>query len=69
MTPDPAGNEFVVRSLHPGVSREQICENIGWPIRFAETVEETRPPTRLELEALRELNARTATAHGVAASD
>jgi glutaconate CoA-transferase subunit B len=69
MTPDPAGNEFVVRSLHPGVSREQICENTGWPIRFAETVEETRPPTRLELEALRELNARTATAHGVAASD
>jgi glutaconate CoA-transferase, subunit B len=69
MTPDPASNEFVVRALHPGVSREQICENTGWPIRFAETVEETSPPTRIELEALRELNARTAAAHGVAAAD
>ncbi len=60
MTPDPATNEFVVRSLHPGISRDQVRENTGWPMRFAETVEETPPPTRIELEALRELNARTA---------
>lgn len=68
MTPDPATNEFVVRSLHPGVSRDQIRESTGWPIRFAETVEETPPPTKIEIEALRELNARTAAAHGIAAA-
>jgi glutaconate CoA-transferase subunit B len=69
MFSDPASKEFVVRSLHPGVTREQVSENTGWPIRFAETVEETPPPNRMELEALRELNARTAEAHGVTVAD
>jgi glutaconate CoA-transferase subunit B len=65
MRPDPSTKEFVVHSLHPGVTREQLRENTGWEIRFAETVEETPPPNGTELEALRELNARTAAAHGV----
>jgi len=69
MYSDPATKKFVVRSLHPGVTREQVCENTGWPIRFAETVEETPPPNRMELEALRELNARTTAAHGVTVAD
>src|SRR5580704_4942812 len=69
MTPDPVTNEFVVRSLHPGSTREQIRESTGWPIRFAETMEEAPPPTRIELEALRELNASTGAAHGLAAAD
>ncbi len=66
MSSDPATKEFVVHSLHPGVTREQVRENTGWPIRFAGTVEETPPPNRIELEALRDLNARTAAAHGLA---
>jgi glutaconate CoA-transferase, subunit B len=69
MSSDPDTKEFVVRSLHPGVTCEQVRENTGWEIRFAETLEETPPPNRMELEALRELNARTAAAHGVAATD
>ena len=69
MSPDPDTKEFVVRSLHPGVTREQVRENTGWEIRFAENVEETPPPNRMELEALRDLNARTAAAHGVTAAD
>ncbi len=69
MTSDPATKEFVVRSLHPGSTREQVRENTGWEIRFAETVEETPAPNRMELEALRELNARTAAAHGVTTAD
>jgi hypothetical protein len=32
-------------------------------------VEETPPPNRLELEALRELNERTAAAHGATIGD
>ncbi|MBZ5611648.1 MAG: CoA-transferase subunit beta [Acidobacteriia bacterium] len=69
MTPDAATNEFVVASIHPGVTRERIQENTGWPVRFAQTVTETAAPTNVELQALRELNDRTARAHGVAASD
>jgi glutaconate CoA-transferase subunit B len=69
MSSDPDTKEFVVRSLHPGVTREQVRENTGWEIRFAENVEETPPPNRMELEALRDLNERTAAAHGVTAAD
>ena len=69
MSSDPDTKEFVVRSLHPGVTREQVREHTGWEIRFAENVEETPPPNRMELEALRELNARTAAAHGVMITD
>jgi glutaconate CoA-transferase, subunit B len=64
MSPDPASNEFEVVSLHPGATRDRLRENTGWNIRFAENVEETPPPNPGELEALRELNARTARAHG-----
>ena len=69
MTPEPESKEFVVTSLHPGVTREQVRESTGWQVRFAERVEETEPPTALELEALRDLNARTARAHGTAAGE
>src|ERR1700722_1526446 len=61
---DPDTSEFVVTSLHPGVTRDRVRENTGWDIRFAESLEETLPPGRFELEALRDLHARTALAHG-----
>jgi len=63
---DPETGEFVVASLHPGVTRAQVTETCGWTPRFAETVEETPPPTDLELTTLRDLKARTAAAHGKA---
>ena len=69
MSPDPASNEFVVVSLHAGATRDQVRENTGWNIRFAETLEETPPPSPHELEALRELNARTARAHGASVAE
>jgi glutaconate CoA-transferase subunit B len=62
--PDPASKEMTVVSLHPGVTREQVAENTGWPVRYAADVAETPSPTANELEVLRELNARTARAHG-----
>jgi glutaconate CoA-transferase subunit B len=64
MTPDAETKAFEVVSLHPGVTREQVRENTGWDIRFAGAVAETPVPTRSELDALRDLNARTAKAHG-----
>jgi glutaconate CoA-transferase subunit B len=65
--PDPRTKEMIVTSIHPGVSREQIQANAGWPVRYAPNVTETPPPTAHELEVLRALNARTARAHGEAA--
>ena len=64
MEPDPVTREMSVVSLHPGVSREQVTAATGWPVRFADTVAETRAPEAHELEALRALIARTNAAHG-----
>jgi glutaconate CoA-transferase subunit B len=66
LRPDPETKELTVVSVHPGVSREQISQATGWPVRFAEQVEQTPPPTAVELEALHDLQARTARAHGTA---
>jgi glutaconate CoA-transferase, subunit B len=62
--PDDETKEMTVVSIHPGVTREQIDGNTGWPVKFAGTVVETAPPTARELDVLRELHARTARAHG-----
>ena len=57
--PDPETKEFTVVTLHPGVTREQIQETCGWPVRYADDLAETPAPTAEELEVLRDLNART----------
>jgi len=67
MEPDPRTKEMTVTSIHPGVTREQIQENTGWAVKFADKVVETPAPTEKELKVLRELNERTARAHGEAA--
>jgi len=64
MRPESRSNEFLVTSLHPGVTREQVQANTGWPVRFAGEVAETEAPTREELETLRALHERTALVHG-----
>ena len=61
--PDPVTREFTVVSLHKGVTREQVQETCGWPVKFADTLEETPAPTELELTTLRDLKARTDAAH------
>lgn len=66
MEPEAETHEFVVTSIHPGVTREQIVAATGWSIRFADSVQETAEPTEVELSALRDLEARTAVAHGQA---
>jgi glutaconate CoA-transferase subunit B len=59
---------MTVVSIHPGITRERIQENTGWPVRYANDVAETEPPTKAELDVLRELHARTAKAHGAQAN-
>lgn len=62
--PDPETKEFTVVSMHRGVTRDKVQETCGWKVRFSERLEETPPPTELELTTLRELQARTEKAHG-----
>jgi glutaconate CoA-transferase subunit B len=69
MKPDPATNEFMVVSLHPGVTHDMVREKTGWRVRFAAKVEETPKPAEGELAVLRDLNARTAQAHGSAVAE
>jgi glutaconate CoA-transferase subunit B len=64
MEPEDITNEFIVTHLHQGVTRNQVRETIGWPVRFAATVETTVPPSGQELATLRDLQRRTALAHG-----
>lgn len=61
--PDPETKAFTVVSLHPGVTRQAVQETCGWPVRFADDLDETPPPSDVELETLRALKARTEAAH------
>jgi glutaconate CoA-transferase subunit B len=62
--PDEETKEMTVVSIHPGVTRKQIAENTGWPVKFAAHVVETPAPTAEELAVMRDINARTKAAHG-----
>ena len=64
MRPDPTTHELTVVSLHPGVTRDQVRDKTGWSIQFADRLDQTPAPTEQELTALRDLQARTARAHG-----
>ena len=63
LQPDSETKELIVTSIHSGVTREDIVQHTGWPICFAETVQQTSPPTETELKVLRDLHARTEKAH------
>jgi glutaconate CoA-transferase subunit B len=63
MTPDEQTKELTVTSLHPGVTVEQVREATGWPVRVADALSETPPPTSHELDVLRDLQRRTEAAH------
>jgi len=63
MEPDAATKELTVTALYPGITREAVEAECGWPLRFADPLEETAPPTADELGVLRDLQARTAAAH------
>jgi glutaconate CoA-transferase, subunit B len=64
--PDPVTKELTVVSLHPGVTREKVQAECGWPVKWAPSVVETATPTAEELSVLRDIHARTARAHGAA---
>jgi len=63
MEPDPRTRELTVRSLHPGVTRDQVIEATGWRVEFASQLSETSPPNDEELSVLRRLRRDTENAH------
>ncbi len=52
-TPD---REMRLVSLHPGVTREQVLENLGWEVAIADPLGTTEPPSERELSVIRELD-------------
>ncbi len=68
MRSDPETRELVLAAIHPGIAVEQVRDATGWQLRIAPTLETTQEPSAGELQALRDLHARTAAAHGSAAA-
>jgi glutaconate CoA-transferase subunit B len=48
--------EMVLVSVHPGVEVEKVRENTGWDLKVSSDLRVTEPPTRAEIELLRELD-------------
>jgi glutaconate CoA-transferase subunit B len=46
--------EMQLTALYPGVTRENVQAEVGWPLRVAEIIEETAAPTSEELRLIRE---------------
>ncbi len=61
--PDAETSEMTVTSIYPGVTRDAIQAQCGWPVTFAADLTETAAPTGSELAVLRDLQARTSQAH------
>ncbi len=69
LTPDPVTRELTLTAIHPGITVEHVKASTGWALRVAQRLEATAAPTAAELATLRDLQARTAKAHGSVASE
>ena len=64
LRPDPITKELVLVEVHPGVRVEDVIANTGWKLRVSDALRVTDEPSALHLDALREIERRTAIAHG-----
>jgi glutaconate CoA-transferase subunit B len=55
LEPDPETFELTLARIHPGVTVEQAVAATGWPLRVRDDLEQSRPPSERELQALRAL--------------
>jgi glutaconate CoA-transferase, subunit B len=46
--------EMQLSTLYPGVTIKEVQDEIGWPLRLAETIQEVAAPTAEELRLIRE---------------
>ncbi len=51
---DRASGEMGLASIHPGVTVEQVQEQVSWELRVAHDLAESEPPTAEELQLIRE---------------
>jgi glutaconate CoA-transferase subunit B len=51
---DETTREMVLTSLHPGCTVEAVREQVSWPLRVADDLIETEPPTPDQLHIMRE---------------
>ena len=65
LTPDPISRELTLTSIHPGIDISQVQNATGWELKVSPDLITTAAPTAHELAALRDLQARTARAHGL----
>jgi glutaconate CoA-transferase subunit B len=63
LAPAAGTEELQLAALFPGVTVDEARAAVGWPLAVAAGVEAVAPPTALELETLRALQARTREAH------
>ena len=57
LEPDPDTCELTLVRRHPGVEVDALKQATGWPLRVADDLDTTEPPTASELAVLRELEA------------
>ncbi|MCP4693187.1 MAG: CoA-transferase [Desulfobacterales bacterium] len=50
---NPRTREMALATIHPGVTREEVLDNTGWPLEAPEAPETTPAPTRAELATLK----------------
>ena len=63
LKPDPDTGELTLVACHPFVAVEDVRAATAWPLCVAAALEESLPPTALELAALRDLESRTRVEH------
>ena len=69
LTPDPATRELTLTAIHPGITVEHVRASTGWDLKVAPRLATSAPPDADELAVLRDLQERTAKAHGTVASE
>lgn len=55
---DGQSREMILSFHHPGVTIKQIKKETGWPLKLAENIAETLPPSAIELAAVRKYDPR-----------
>ena len=63
LAPAAGSRELELVALYEGASVDEARAAVGWPLVSAATIATVEPPTPIELETLRALNARTRAAH------
>jgi glutaconate CoA-transferase subunit B len=51
---DKESGEMFLSSVHPGVTVDEVLAEVGWPLKVAEDLEVTEPPTPEELRVIRQ---------------